>query len=47
MSQFIPATVREVLEWIERGKLILPSMQRNYVWGPQKICDLFDSLASG
>ncbi len=47
MSQYTPATVRDVLDWIEHGKLILPSMQRNYVWSPQKICDLFDSLASG
>lgn len=47
MSQYTPATVRDILDWIEQGKLILPSMQRNYVWSPQKICDLFDSLASG
>ena len=47
MSQYTPATIRDILDWIEQGKLILPSMQRNYVWSPQKICDLFDSLVSG
>lgn len=47
MSLYTPATVRDVLDWIDQGKLILPAMQRNFVWSPQKICDLFDSLASG
>ena len=47
MAQYTAKTVRDVLNMIERGKLILPSMQRNFVWEPRKICDLFDSLVSG
>ncbi len=44
MAQYIPKTVFELLEDIDNGKVILPSMQRNFVWEEQKICKLFDSL---
>lgn len=46
MSQYTAVSVKQILEDVKRGKIILPAMQRNYVWEPRKICDLFDSLAS-
>ena len=44
MAQYIPKTIFELLDDIDQGKVILPSMQRNFVWEEQKISKLFDSL---
>ncbi len=37
-------TIREVLEEIKLRKIILPSIQRKFVWDQKKIVKLFDSL---
>ncbi|MGH9775163.1 MAG: DUF262 domain-containing protein [Candidatus Acidiferrales bacterium] len=36
----------DVVEAIRDGKLLLPSIQRSFVWAPDRICKLMDSLMS-
>ena len=40
-------TIRETLERIERNEYVLPAIQREFVWSPDQICALFDSLLQG
>ncbi len=37
-------TVKEYMDDASDGRLILPSIQRNYVWEQEQICRLFDSI---
>lgn len=37
-------TIRETLEEIERHNLVLPAIQREFVWSSGQICRLFDSI---
>lgn len=37
-------TLREALANIEQKKWVLPAIQRDFIWKPQQITDLFDSL---
>lgn len=39
-----PITVRDALERIHRHDYVLPAIQREFVWEPEQICRLFDSL---
>ena len=39
-------TIREFMDQADSGKLILPSIQREYVWNEEQICNLFDSIMS-
>jgi hypothetical protein len=39
-----PLTIREVLERIHSRQYVLPAIQREFVWKPDQICGLFDSL---
>lgn len=41
------ASVEELVNMIERGKLRLPEMQRRYVWRAPRVRDLLDSLYRG
>jgi len=41
------ATVKELVDMIERGELRLPEMQRRYVWRSTRVRDLLDSLYRG
>ncbi|MEN9283165.1 MAG: hypothetical protein RLZZ179_658 [Verrucomicrobiota bacterium] len=41
------ATVQELVDMIQRGKLRLPEMQRRYVWRSTRVRDLMDSLYRG
>ena len=41
------ATVKELVDKIERGELRLPEIQRRYVWNSTRVRDLFDSLYRG
>lgn len=41
------ATVEELVNMIERGRLRLPEMQRRYVWRSPRVRDLMDSLYRG
>lgn len=39
--------VRELVDKVQRGELILPEMQRRYVWPATRVRDLLDSLYRG
>jgi hypothetical protein len=39
-----PITVKQALQRIERGEYVLPAIQREFVWGHERIIRLFDSL---
>lgn len=48
MDGFLPArTISDVLTQIEHQQLVLPAIQREFVWSDKKICALFDSLMRG
>lgn len=40
-------TIAEAVHRIQRGELILPAIQREYVWKPSQVLGLFDSLMRG
>lgn len=40
-------TVRELVDKVQRGELMLPEMQRRYVWPATRVRDLLDSLYRG
>lgn len=37
-------SIRELLGRVRSGEIILPALQRSYVWKEEQICSLFDSL---
>jgi len=42
-----PITIATALERMHRHEYVLPAIQREFVWGPDRICTLFDSLMRG
>ena len=40
-------TIKETLDEIQRRDLVLPAIQREFVWGREQICRFFDSLMQG
>lgn len=40
-------TIRKVLQRIQRSDYVLPAIQREFVWSPEQIARLFDSLMQG
>ena len=40
-------TIRETLDAIQHRNLVLPAIQREFVWAPAQICQFFDSLMQG
>ena len=40
-------TIKETLDEIHRRDLVLPAIQREFVWGRGQICKFFDSLMQG
>lgn len=44
MAYQIPITIREAIQNIQKKKYVLPSIQREFVWSPDQIEKLFDSL---
>ena len=40
-------TIKGTLDEIQRHDLVLPAIQREFVWRPEQICRLFDSLMQG
>jgi Protein of unknown function DUF262 len=40
-------TIKDALKRIERNEYVLPAIQREFVWRPDQICRLFDSLMQG
>lgn len=47
MSFELPITVRQAVDRIHRREYVLPSIQREFVWRPDQITGLFDSLMRG
>ena len=39
-----PVTIKEILEEIDSKTILLPAMQRQFVWSEDKIINLFDSI---
>lgn len=37
-------TIRETLDAIHRQEIVLPAIQREFIWKPGQVCALFDSL---
>lgn len=44
MARYDSKKISEVIDDIEDGRMLLPALQRNFVWSENKICDLFESL---
>lgn len=42
-----PIPIMAALKNIDQGKYALPSLQREFVWKPEQICRLFDSIMKG
>lgn len=40
-------TLRDAVTAIEKGEYVLPAIQREFVWKPEQICRLFDSIMQG
>lgn len=40
-------TIKDAVERIARNEWVLPAIQREFVWRPQQICALFDSVMQG
>lgn len=47
MGYLPPATIAETLRSIQKGELILPAIQREYVWPHEQVIGLFDSVMRG
>ena len=44
MSYQTPITIRDAVERIRRSEFVLPAIQREFIWKPDQIARLFDSL---
>ena len=44
MAEYFPMLISDLVEMINAQEIILPAMQRNFVWPEDKIYHLFDSL---
>ena len=42
-----PIIIKTTLERMQRHEYVLPAIQREFVWGTDQICALFDSLMKG
>jgi len=40
-------TIKDALESVSKNLYVLPAIQREFVWRPEQICRLFDSLMQG
>ena len=47
MAYQAAVTIKKTLEQIERRHIALPAIQREFVWKPEQISKLFDSLMQG
>jgi hypothetical protein len=47
MGYLPPMTIADTLLRIQKGELILPAIQREYVWKPSQVIGLFDSIMRG
>ena len=44
MARYDSKKISEVIDEIADGRMLLPALQRNFVWSENKICNLFESL---
>lgn len=44
MAEYTSDTIASLVKKINEGRVVLPSMQRNFVWPEEKVYHLFDSL---
>ena len=42
-----PITIRSAVERVQRAEYVLPAIQREFIWKPEQITSLFDSLMRG
>ena len=47
MAKYENKSIKKIIEGIEKERIILPAMQRSFVWPENKIYKLFDSLMRG
>lgn len=47
MTYQTPITILKTLEAIQRHDLVLPAIQREFVWDHDQICEFYDSLMQG
>ena len=47
MAYQTPITIKKALDRIHAREYVLPAIQREFVWRPEQICQLFDSLMRG
>ncbi len=47
MAYQTPITIKKALQRIHARDYVLPAIQREFVWRPEQICQLFDSLLRG
>ena len=40
-------TIKEALDSIASHSYVLPAIQREFVWQPEQVCNLFDSVMQG
>ena len=40
-------TIKDALDSIGSHEYVLPAIQREFVWRPEQVCNLFDSLDAG
>jgi len=44
---YVPMSIKKAIDDIEAKSIVLPALQRDYVWDEVRICELFDSLMKG
>ena len=44
MASYKSTTIKDVMTQISQNKFFLPAIQRKFVWSPEQICKLFDSI---
>lgn len=47
MAAYEAKTIEKFIEMVDKGEVILPAMQRDFVWKKEKIYKLFESLMRG
>ena len=40
-------TIKQVVDRIAKNEYVLPAIQREFVWQPEQVCKLFDSVMQG
>ena len=43
-KEYVDVSIADLIQDISKKEIVLPSLQRKYVWSHQQICQLFDSI---